>query len=973
MDQIEEIKRKIDIIDLVSESVTLKKSGRNFKANCPFHDEKTPSFMVSQERQIFKCFGCFPAGQLIKTKQGLVKIEDVKKGESVFSHKAKWRKVTRLLERDYQGDLVSVKTRKLKEEVRLTGDHKVYVIKTKNCKYKGRRTRLCQSRCDRFCPEKYFKDYKVEKVEARTLSRGDYLLYPLDKAEKDVKEIDLKKYITKKLPPHGTKPRKINYKILVEKDFLKLIGYWIAEGSSHRAYIRFSLGDHEKEFIKDIQKIIKRLFGLETSVYCRENSTRTGTELSCCHSMLSNIFVNLCGRGAENKHIPSEFERLPNEKLKILLEAIFRGDGYLQKKRYKRSRPGNRYIATVSHKLAHQLKEILLRLGYEPSLYVREAYQSKDGVNHKKCYTVYWRRDLKASYTHFWTEKGVNHWLLPISEIKKSKFKGKVYNFTVGGDHSYVANNFVVANCGEGGDVFGWLMKREGMEFGEALRTLADKAGVKLKSYKPTKEQQIKDKLLEINHLSSEYYHYLLTSHKAGKEALRYLLKRGITKASIKAFKLGYSVDEWEGLVNFLVKKKGYKLSELEIAGLVIKGQRSYYDRFRHRVMFPLYDHRNRVVGFAGRVFQKEQKQAKYVNSPETALYHKSDVLYGLEKTKGEIKKKNKAVVVEGEIDAISSYQAGVKNVVAIKGSALTEGQVDLLKRFCENVALALDEDTAGDQAARRGIEVAEKAGLSVRIIKLKYGKDPDECAQKSARLWKDSVKTAIPIYDFYIESAVKRFGVKSPEGKRKISQEVVEILAKISNQVIKAHYVKKLAGVLDVGEEAVLQEIDKAGNQRQGRPERVLEKREKSREDRLTEYVLALVLQVEGEVGKLTRKVSLKLLVEGAVRQVLAKLKRWMKTRNKFNVNKFVDSLPEELVGAVDQAYLTDLGRMSKNPEKLEQELNGVLEDLERISLKTKLEQLTEEIKQAEKDKKETKLRKLQEKFVEVTRALAV
>ena len=530
---------------------------------------------------------------------------------------------------------------------------------------------------------------------------------------------------------------------------------------------------------------------------------------------------------------------------------------------------------------------------------------------------------------------------------------------------------FKCFGCQEGGDVFGWLMKREGMEFGEALRTLADKVGVKLKSYKPSKDQQIKDKMLEINSLASEYYHYLLTEHQAGKEALQYLLKRGITKASIKSFKLGVSVGEWEGLINFLVKKKGYKISELEMAGLVVKGQRGFYDRFRDRVMFPLYDHRNRVVGFSGRVYAQEQKQAKYVNSPETILYHKSDVLYGLEKTRGEIKRKNKAVVVEGELDAISSYQAGVKNVVAIKGSALTEGQVDLLKRFCENLSLALDEDAAGDQAARRGIEIAEKAGLSVRVIKLKYGKDPDECAQKEARLWKDSVKTAIPIYDFYIESAVTRYGVKSPEGKRKISEEVSLILSKITNQVIKAHYVKQLAGVLGVGEEAVLQEIDKASNRRRIMPERVNVKKEKNREDRLTEYVLALVLQVEDEVGKLVREVDGEMLADGAAKKVLIRLQRWMKTRKSFGVNKFVESLPEELVGAVDQAYLTDLGNLGKNPEKMEKELEGVLKDLKGMGLRTELEQLTEKMKQAEKQGNQGELDKLQKKFVEVSRGI--
>ena len=248
--------------------------------------------------------------------------------------------------------------------------------------------------------------------------------------------------------------------------------------------------------------------------------------------------------------------------------------------------------------------------------------------------------------------------------------------------------------------------------------------------------------------------------------------------------------------MGFLVKKKGYKLSEVEQAGLIIKSEkkRGYYDRFRGRVMFTLFDHRSRVVGFAGRTLESDVKQAKYVNTPETLLYHKSSVLYGLERTRAEIKKANKAVVVEGELDAISSYQAGVKNVVAIKGSALTEEQIGLLKRYADNLSLALDSDMAGDQAARRGIELAEKVGLNIRVINLKYGKDPDECVRKSSRLWKDSVAQAVPVYDFAIDSAVARYGVDTPEGKKKISDEVSISLSKIGNQVITAQFVQKLS-----------------------------------------------------------------------------------------------------------------------------------------------------------------------------------
>ncbi len=201
-------------------------------------------------------------------------------------------------------------------------------------------------------------------------------------------------------------------------------------------------------------------------------------------------------------------------------------------------------------------------------------------------------------------------------------------------------------------------------------------------------------------------------------------------------------------------------MEELEEAGLVIRGTR-YYDRFRDRLMFPLNNARGQTVGFAGRVLPGADEKAggKYVNTPETEIYHKSQLLYGLEITRSEIKLTGWAVVVEGEIDAIASYQAGVKNVVAIKGSALTEKQVELLRRICETVVLGLDADVAGDAAARRGIAMADKAGLSVKIVDAQSAsikpdkfKDPGEWAIKKPDGWKGGVEKAIPIYDFYIE-----------------------------------------------------------------------------------------------------------------------------------------------------------------------------------------------------------------------------
>ncbi|MFH0942665.1 MAG: DNA primase [Candidatus Beckwithbacteria bacterium] len=532
---------------------------------------------------------------------------------------------------------------------------------------------------------------------------------------------------------------------------------------------------------------------------------------------------------------------------------------------------------------------------------------------------------------------------------------------------------FKCFGCGEGGDAFGFLMKKEGMEFGEALRFLAQKTGVELKDFRPSGAQKLKERLLEINHLAGEYYHFLLTEHKSGKEGLKYLTDRGVIKDSIRLFKLGFSPNEWEGLSNFLTRKKGYKTQELEQAGLVIKGNSGrFYDRFRGRIMFPLFDHRGRIMGFSGRVLDPEVKEAKYVNSPETILYHKSAILYGLETTKEAIKKANRAIVVEGELDLIASYQVGVKNIVAIKGSALTEEQIDLLMRFSENLSLALDSDAAGDAASRRGIELAENRGLNIRVIRVKAGKDPDECVRISSRLWKDSVKEAVPIYDFYLDSGVKKYGVKTIEGKRKLIEEMAKILGKIENEVIKDHYIKKLAKVLGVEEGSVSLEVEKSGlNRPREFQAKVVKTESIPRQTRLEEYLLAMILQSETEVKSLVSQVEPELLGETVTRKVLEKLKAWFKTGKEWQINKFVKSLPEELVAQVDAAYLLDLGRLAEDQDKLTRELDRTLTEIKRLEVKQKLQELSALISQAEKAKDKVRLSQLQKEFREMAKGL--
>jgi DNA primase len=407
------------------------------------------------------------------------------------------------------------------------------------------------------------------------------------------------------------------------------------------------------------------------------------------------------------------------------------------------------------------------------------------------------------------------------------------------------------------------------------------------------------------------------------------------------------------------LKKKGYDAALLAAAGLTIgrAGTGGYYDRFRGRVMFTLKDHRGNVVGFSGRVLDPTAKEAKYINTSETPVYIKGNVLYGLDVTRGEIQKENEAVVMEGELDLISSFQAGIGNVVAIKGSALTEGHVNLIRRYTERLAFALDSDMAGDAAARRGIEIADRAGLDMRVVILLSGKDPDEAVRENATAVKKAIKNAIPIYDYFISSAVKRFDATSAFGKKKVSEELLPILAKIENPIVQGHYIKKLAKTLDTSEETVVESMrriakgDGFGGLKADKHEEAT-----TRSQKLETYVLALVLQ--GKTAELFEELSDRVtcadISNPAVKKILEYLKSFLATNNVFLIKDFADSLPVELVPTLDEAFLWDIGDQLTDEELFAREWNATLREVERAVVKRKIQNVTGLMRHADTTKKE-------------------
>lgn len=501
--------------------------------------------------------------------------------------------------------------------------------------------------------------------------------------------------------------------------------------------------------------------------------------------------------------------------------------------------------------------------------------------------------------------------------------------------------------CGKGGSVFDFIMLYEHLDFVEALESLAHRANFTLTHRVPqTEGNKIKEQIYQVNHLASEYYHFLLTKHSVGEHARAYVKTRGISDKSLVTFGIGYSPNIWDGLSKYL-KKKGYDEKLLETAGLVIRGGRGVYDRFRGRLMFTLRDHRGQVVGFSGRLLDKDAKEAKYINTSETPVYIKSRVLFGLDVTKDAIQKLEEAIVMEGELDVISSFQAGISNVVAIKGSAVTEEHARLLRRFAERLVFALDNDLAGDAAARRGIEIADKSGFDMRVVTMPSGKDPDDAVREDPVAFKKAIKHAIAVYDYFINSACARFDPTVSFGKKKITEELVPIFAKIENPVVAGHYIRALAKKLDVPEETVQESVSRM--QKTGRiaPEELkpdLPGQETlTRRERMELYLLALLVQADpvAKLPILTEVISLDSFCYPAVRMILESLLAWCATHPSYDAKAFADNLAKELLPVFDEAFLWDMSELLIDDKRYDREWKKTLIELQKLHIRETMKRL--------------------------------
>ncbi len=539
--------------------------------------------------------------------------------------------------------------------------------------------------------------------------------------------------------------------------------------------------------------------------------------------------------------------------------------------------------------------------------------------------------------------------------------------------------------CGRGGDVFSFVMEKESLNFLEALRLLAKKAGVTLTQQNKENYSE-KNRLFDLMELAGKYYAHILGT-EAGRDFRAYLKERGLNEETISEWQIGCSQDSWDSVYKFLKTRplEGNKFTDTEIslAGLVIAKNRAFYDRFRDRIMFPIWDASNNLIAFTARVNpnkEKTEKLGKYINSPQSKIYDKSRVLFGLNKAKQAIRDEDLAIVVEGQMDVISCHQHGFKNVVASSGTALTTEQVMLIKRFTSNVALLFDMDQAGQLAADRGIKAVLSQEMNLKIIILSSGKDPADALRANPEDFKKAVESAKPMLEYYFEKTIFGLDLSSMDNKRLVRSKMFPMIDLVVNKTEQGFWLKRMSEELSFFEADTREEflkwqnkygvLAKEGNQ----SDASLEKDtlpELSREDKLAERMLALTCKFPELINYVSSNLESENISSPALAWFYKKLIIYYNKFASLDYQEFRNYLSEEAEYAKLLDKLVLLGEKDFyffEPDQSKAEMINILSELKRSSKQKEILALQKAISQAEKDGRTTDLTKLMDDLKNLT-----
>lgn len=514
-------------------------------------------------------------------------------------------------------------------------------------------------------------------------------------------------------------------------------------------------------------------------------------------------------------------------------------------------------------------------------------------------------------------------------------------------------NSYYCFGCNAKGDIFSFVEQFEGLDFVGALKVLGEKAGIQV-VFEKQGEKDKSARLYDIMEAASLFFEENL---KREKKITKYLHNRGLKDKTINDWRIGYSHKSWSSLYDYL--KKNYSALEIEKAGLIKKKEsgNDYYDRFRGRIMFPIFDNSGRIIAFSGRIFEGDEKDAKYINSPETALFSKSKILYGYDRAKFSIRKLNFSIVVEGQMDLLMSHQSGFTNTVALSGTALTLEHIGILKRLSSNIIFAFDSDPAGIASSGKSAIQVLSYGMDVKVTSLKQGEDPADVLNKSKEEWKRTIKNSKHIVDFYLDIFSETINDKR-KLRLKVGQIVLPYIKRIPNKIDQAHFVSVVAHKLGISEDAVREELDKVRIEENG--DHISGKVE---ENNATRHKRGKLSSIENKLAGIiiwqksaqNPKIDIETAVSGLER-VLGKEKVLQMLGQRDDIN--------ELLFEAENFHSDD--------ERLSVEVEELILNLEREYMKEDLNKILSELKFAETGDNADKTAKLLKKYKELSDKLS-
>ncbi|MBC8499825.1 MAG: DNA primase [Candidatus Atribacteria bacterium] len=508
--------------------------------------------------------------------------------------------------------------------------------------------------------------------------------------------------------------------------------------------------------------------------------------------------------------------------------------------------------------------------------------------------------------------------------------------------------------CGEGGNVFNFLMKYEKLSFFEAVKMLAKKSGVSLPADEEKENflDREKERLYKLNNLAANYYRECLFRTDHGKKVINYFKKRGINDTSVEKYRLGYAPSSWDALTSFL-KKKGYSYEELIKAGIIRKSkiEGKYIDYFRDRIIFPIFNLSGRVIGFGGRVL--DSSLPKYINSPETLVYNKGSNLYNLNFAKEDIRKKNYIIIVEGYTDVLITQQYGFNNVAASLGTALTTKQIDLVKRFTDTVLIAYDADSAGNMATLRSLDLLVEAGLGIKVLALPQGYDPaDFLIKKGIKPFQNLIDRSLSLIDYKLKLLYSNYSVKTIEGKVKVIKGILPTLSVIGNEVELRAQTKKISEELKLSEEAILIELKKYKRGLKDSSHNFIKLNSESGNIKAEKILIGCMLENEQIAQDILKKLKAKDFSVLLHHQIVTAIEKKLKDDKAVNSQKVIDCLNDD-----EAAKLISKILMEETITFDEKIISGYVDTInyfkltqERKNLEKRAKILDEKIKKSEK-----------------------